>query len=111
MRVTYWIGFVSVTIKLAEQNGVIREQPTYQFGALVSDIGGALGLICGLSILDLLVFVTNFFRKILHGLGLVKRKVLEEQPDTKKRRISTLSEVVIDSSCRRLSEQPFCSYR
>ena len=46
---------------------MIREEPTYKFGALVSDIGGALGLICGLSILDLLIFVTNFVKKVINN--------------------------------------------
>ena len=63
-----YLALVSVTIKLAEQNGVIREAPAYKFDALVSDIGGALGLICGLSILDLLIFVTNIVRNLMNQI-------------------------------------------
>ena len=74
VRTVYFLclALVSVSIKLAEQSGVIREEPTYKFDALVSDIGGALGLICGLSILDLLIFVTNFVRNMVNNILKVK---------------------------------------
>ena len=53
-------------MKLAEKGNLVREEPTYQFDALVSDIGGALGLVLGLSILDLLLFSTNLIRKFFN---------------------------------------------
>ena len=56
---------MAFSLKLTEHNGLIREEPTYKLGALVSDIGGALGLICGLSILDILFIVTNFVKKAI----------------------------------------------
>ena len=66
-------------MQIAEQSGVIREEATYKFGELVSDIGGALGLICGLSILDLLVFSTSFFRKVTKRItSLVRRTRVKE---------------------------------
>ena len=57
---------MSVSVKLAEKGNLVREEPTYQFDALVSDIGGALGLVLGLSILDLLLFSTNLVRKFFN---------------------------------------------
>ena len=67
--------FISVTIKLAEFGGTFHEEsPSYPLGALVSDIGGALGLVLGLSILDLLVCSSNFVRKGINGLFAIKRK-------------------------------------
>ena len=69
------LEFISVTIKLAEFGGSFHEEsPSYPLGALVSDIGGALGLVLGLSILDLLVCSSNFVRKGINGLFAIKRK-------------------------------------
>ena len=59
---------MTVSLKLAAQTGIIREEPTYSFTSLVSDIGGALGLVLGLSILDLLIPVSDLFRKSCHML-------------------------------------------
>ena len=59
-----FIEFITVSVRLAEQNGIIREEPTYTFDSLVSDIGGALGLILGLSVLDLLIPVSDLIRKV-----------------------------------------------
>ena len=59
-----FIEFVTVSVKLAEQNGIIREESTYTLNSLVSDIGGALGLVLGLSILDLLIPVSDLLRKV-----------------------------------------------
>ena len=57
---------MTVSLKLAAQTGIIREEPTYSFTSLVSDIGGALGLVLGLSILDLLIPVSDLLRKSCH---------------------------------------------
>ena len=59
-----FIEFITVSVRLAEQNGIIREEPTYTFDSLVSDIGGALGLILGLSVLDLLLPVSDLLRNL-----------------------------------------------
>ena len=76
--IAFWnnsLEFISVTIKLAEFGGSFHEEsPSYPLGALVSDIGGALGLVLGLSILDLLVCSSNFVRKGINGLFAIKRK-------------------------------------
>ena len=42
---------------------------------MVSDIGGALGLVLGLSILDLLVFASNFMRTGVSGLVTLKKEL------------------------------------
>ena len=60
---------MTVSIKLAEQNGIIREEPTYTLNSLVSDIGGALGLVLGLSILDLLIPISDLLRNVCGFIG------------------------------------------
>ena len=60
---------MSVTLKLAETNGyVFEESPTYSFGNLVSDIGGALGLILGLSVLDIILMPSKIISHFLKTL-------------------------------------------
>ena len=55
------IELIQVTLKLSESFGFLYEEvPSYSTGHLVSDIGGALGLVLGLSILDCLVFEFHF---------------------------------------------------
>ena len=65
---------MSVSVKLAEKGNLVREEPTYQFDALVSDIGGALGLVLGLSIVDFLVCSGNMLRKGFNKLASMKKK-------------------------------------
>lgn len=53
----YFIALVTTTLKLAEKSKLIyEEQPNYTKEELLADIGGALGLILGLNLLDVLVF-------------------------------------------------------
>ena len=57
-------------------SGFIHEEtPTYSTGALVSDIGGALGLLLGLSILDLVMFSSSMVKKLCSGIFYVKRSL------------------------------------
>ena len=69
------VEFISITLKLSEFGGEFHEElPAYSFGALVSDIGGALGLVLGLSIVDFLVCSGNVLRKGFKKLASMKRK-------------------------------------
>ena len=53
----YFLALVTTTLKLAEKSKLIyEEQPNYTKEELLADIGGALGLILGLNLLDVLVF-------------------------------------------------------
>ena len=70
-----FVEFVTVSIRLAEQNGIIREEPTYTFASLVSDVGGALGLILGLSILDILIPVSNLLRNVCNFIDFTVQNV------------------------------------
>ena len=60
VSVLIWLHFsalVTTTLKLAEKSKLIyEEQPNYTKEELLADIGGALGLILGLNLLDVLVF-------------------------------------------------------
>ena len=68
---------ISVTLKLAEVSGFVHEEtPTYSAGSLVSDIGGALGLLLGLSILDLMMFSSLVFKKFISGLDYLRHKMI-----------------------------------
>ena len=60
---TLFLEFVSLSIKMSEFGGIYeRESAAYPLGALFSDIGGALGLVLGLSILDLFACSSLGFR-------------------------------------------------
>ena len=64
------LAFISVKLKMAEDGDVINEEiPSYPFGALVSDIGGAMGLLLGLSVLDLLVYSGTVVRYLTDKFG------------------------------------------
>ena len=68
------IGLIQVTLKLSEIAGFLYEEvPSYSTGHLVSDIGGALGLVLGLSILDCLVFSGIVLRKALRAISMFSR--------------------------------------
>ena len=48
---------ISTTIRMAEVVGTLyEERPNYTFNELVADIGGSLGLVLGLSMIDIFVF-------------------------------------------------------
>ena len=53
---------------------VYEETPSYTLGKLIADIGGTLGLILGLNILEILVFVVKA-TKIVQGKIFFKDKV------------------------------------
>ena len=75
LKLNITLEFISITLKLSEFGGVFHEElPAYSFGALVSDIGGALGLVLGLSIVDFLVCSGNMLRKGFNKLASMKRK-------------------------------------
>ena len=58
---------------MAEESDQLNDElPSYTFDALISDIGGAMGLLLGLSILDLCVFSSN----VIRGLVTFKRKMV-----------------------------------
>ena len=52
-----WLSeLITATLKIAEVSGIVHEEsPVYSKEALISDIGGALGLVLGLNLLDFLV--------------------------------------------------------
>ena len=61
------IEVVSTTIQLADMEGEFyEERPAKTFNELVADIGGSLGVVLGLSLIDVLVFgrwLTNFIKR------------------------------------------------
>ena len=58
-----------MTIKVSKFGGTFHEESaTYPFGTLISDVCGALGLVLGLSILDFVVFSSNFMGKAVYWL-------------------------------------------
>ena len=68
------IELIQVTLKLSESFGFLYEEvPSYSTGHLVSDIGGALGLVLGLSVLDCLVFAGIVLRKALRAMSKFSR--------------------------------------
>ena len=106
-----FIEFVTVSVKLAEQNGIIREESTYTLNSLVSDIGGALGLVLGLSILDLLIPVSDLLRKVCDLIGCTFRNSknsrfqnLEEAHCTVSCFFLLFSDTVQDSQCSAATE-------
>ena len=58
------------------QDTINEERPVYTFGALTSDIGGAMGLLLGLSVLDLLMFSSLAIRKVASGVITAKENMV-----------------------------------
>ncbi|CBY14014.1 unnamed protein product [Oikopleura dioica] len=59
------LSLISTQLKMAEVVGTIyQERPNYTINELVADIGGSLGLVLGLSMIDMLVFGRAVFRII-----------------------------------------------
>ena len=51
------LALVATTLKVAEKSKILYEEsPNYTEEELVADIGGSLGLILGLNLLDVLIF-------------------------------------------------------
>ena len=58
------------------QDTINEEHPVYTFGALTSDIGGAMGLLLGLSVLDVLIFSSLAIRKVVNGFIAAKENMV-----------------------------------
>ena len=51
------LALVATTLKVAEKSKILYEEsPNYTEEELLADIGGSLGLILGLNLLDVLIF-------------------------------------------------------
>ena len=60
---------MTATLKIAEVTGIIHEEsPVYSKEALISDIGGALGLILGLNLLDVVVCSGMALKKLIYAI-------------------------------------------
>ena len=58
---------ITTTLKVAEMSKVVYEElPNYTKEELLADIGGALGLILGLNLLDALVFSGTVLKRVTH---------------------------------------------
>ena len=65
---------ITTTLKVAEMSKVVYEElPNYTKEELLADIGGALGLILGLNVLDVLVFSGALMKRITFALGMLCR--------------------------------------
>ena len=55
------LAAISTTIQIADMMGIYyEERPDYLFNELVADVGGSLGVILGLSLVDILIFGRRF---------------------------------------------------
>jgi len=71
------VATVGVIINQADINEIFTyEKPMYSFYEFLSDCGGALGLILGLSINSILLSLVMFFNYIFEGLVGVKTKIM-----------------------------------
>ena len=70
---------------------------------MVSDIGGALGLVLGLSILDLLVYASKFMRKGVSGLVTLKKEADNTKVSISK--VSLMLKYVIDKKSKKQIEK------
>jgi hypothetical protein len=71
------VATVGVIINQADINEIFTyEKPMYSFYEFLSDCGGALGLILGLSIHSILLSIVMFLNYVYEGLVGVKTKIL-----------------------------------
>ena len=62
------LELITTTLKVAEMSKVVYEElPNYTKEELYADIGGALGLILGLNVLDVLVFSGALIKRLTLG--------------------------------------------
>ena len=65
----FFLELITATLKIAEVSGIVHEEsPVYSKEALISDIGGALGLVLGLNLLDFLICSGIFFKEMVNRL-------------------------------------------
>jgi len=68
-RIPHDINLISTVIHIAEHSTTAKtETASYSYSELVSDIGGALGLILGLSIVNMMEMVMKMGRKLVHKI-------------------------------------------
>ena len=71
------VATVGVIINQADINEIFTyEKPMYSFYEFLSDCGGALGLVLGLSIHSILLKIVMFFYNVYEGLIGVKTKIM-----------------------------------
>ena len=71
------VATVGVIINQADINEIFNyEKPMYSFYEFLSDCGGALGLVLGLSIHSILLKIVMFFYNVYEGLIEVKTKIM-----------------------------------
>ena len=76
LKLSQKLKLVTTKLRQAEKAKIVYEEnPNYTRGALIADFGGAMGLMLGLNILDVMVFSGSVLKmiakKIRKGLKLV----------------------------------------